>query len=142
MASKARPMSKRQFRIGELATALEVEKYVIRFWEKEFGLRSTRSDGGQRFYTVDDLSTFARIKKLLYTEGFTIAGARQKLQEKEAPKNISPARTDTHQPLKNANSVDKTEYEAASKEIELWKKRFFELKDQLVEIKKQVLETR
>ena len=67
-------MSKRQFRIGELASALDVEKYVIRFWEKEFGLQATRSTGGQRFYTIDDLAMFSRIKKLLYTEGFTIAG--------------------------------------------------------------------
>lgn len=129
MATKARPMSKRQFRIGELADALDVKKYVIRFWEKEFGISSTRSVGGQRFYTIDDLATFKRIKTLLYSEGFTISGARQKLKEK-ALKNIAPARTDS------STKVDELKSEA-----ELWKKRFFELKDQLVEIKKQVLET-
>ena len=133
MAPKARPMSKRQFRIGELATALDVKKYVIRFWEKEFGLSATRSSGGQRFYTTDDLATFARIKKLLYQEGFTIAGARQKLHEKTPTKNISPARADRS---------TAEQHRAAQKEAELWKQRFFDLKKQLEELKAQVLQTR
>ena len=75
-------MSKRQFRIGELARALNVENYVVRFWEKEFALEGTRSVGGQRFYTNDDLKLFQRIKDLLYGQGFTIAGARKQLAQK------------------------------------------------------------
>lgn len=132
MAQKVRPMSKRQFRIGELADALDVKKYVIRFWEKEFGLSATRSVGGQRFYTQDDLATFTLIKKLLYTEGFTIAGARQKLNDKAALKSFEPARTDKP-------AVDPAKVTELQKEADLWKSRFLELKDQLVEIKKQVL---
>ncbi|MDQ5890328.1 MAG: hypothetical protein QG604_202 [Candidatus Dependentiae bacterium] len=83
MSHKGRPMAKRQFRIGELATALSVEKYVIRFWEKEFCFTGYRSEGGQRFYTNDDLSTFMYIKELLYKKGFTIAGARQQLEQRQ-----------------------------------------------------------
>lgn len=78
-------MQKRQFRIGELAKHLAIEKFVIRFWEKEFGLRPTRSGGGQRFYNEDDLQRFTMIKALLYEQGFTIAGARKHLEE--APKS-------------------------------------------------------
>lgn len=77
-------MQKRQFRIGELARRLAVEKFVIRFWEKEFNLLPPRSTGGQRFYTEEDLSTFTQIKSLLYEQGFTISGAQKKLALPEA----------------------------------------------------------
>jgi DNA-binding transcriptional MerR regulator len=79
-------MEKRTFRIGELAKLLDVKRFVIRFWEKEFDLSSTRSEGGQRFYTTTDLNTFKSIKELLYYKGYTIAGARKALfkQTKEA----------------------------------------------------------
>ena len=70
-------MEKRKFRIGELAKHLNVERFVIRFWEKEFTLKTVRSSGGQRFYNHDDLLTFKTIKELLYHRGFTIAGARR-----------------------------------------------------------------
>ncbi len=72
-------MKKKKFRIGELAEKLTLERFVIRFWEKEFGLSSTRSDGGQRFYDENDLTVFSQIKKLLYDEGFTIHGAKKRL---------------------------------------------------------------
>jgi len=95
---RSRPMAKRQFRIGELATALSVEKYVIRFWEKEFQLPATRSVGGQRFYTADDMRTFLQIKDLLYNKGFTISGARQQLSQKPSVQavaftGVAPARS-------------------------------------------------
>jgi len=86
-----RAMGKRQFRIGELATMLNVEKYIIRFWEKEFALDGTRSDGGQRFYTADDIKKFTEIKELLYVKGFTIAGARQQLTH-PTKETVKPAR--------------------------------------------------
>lgn len=72
--------TKKKFRIGDLAHELNIKKFVIRFWEKEFGLPSDRSEGGQRFYTEADLALFRKIKELLYTQGFTIAGARQQLK--------------------------------------------------------------
>ncbi len=72
-------MEKKKFRIGELADKLEVERFVVRFWEKEFNLEFDRSDGGQRFYTEDNLTTFMRIKELLYNQGFTIQGAKKQL---------------------------------------------------------------
>lgn len=75
-------MQKRQFRIGELAKHLGVEKFVVRFWEKEFGLKPTRSEGGQRFYEEHDLEHLQLIKELLYDQGFTISGAKKMLKEK------------------------------------------------------------
>lgn len=85
-------MQKRKFRIGELATHLSVEKFVIRFWEKEFGFKTTRSTGGQRFYEENDLNRFKLIKKLLYEDGFTIAGAKKQLEQDE-PKIIASKKT-------------------------------------------------
>ncbi len=73
-------MQKRQFRIGELAAHLGVERFVVRFWEKEFKLNSDRSLGGQRFYSENDLILFQRIKELLYEKGFTISGAKKQLK--------------------------------------------------------------
>lgn len=75
-------MQKRKFRIGELAKVLNVERFVIRFWEKEFFIKATRSEGGQRFYHEKDLERFKQIKELLYDKGFTIAGARKQLKDK------------------------------------------------------------
>jgi len=74
-------MQKKQFRIGELAKHLEVERFVIRFWEKEFNFNAHRSEGGQRFYQEDDLEKFKKIKILLYEKGFTIAGAKKQLKK-------------------------------------------------------------
>ena len=90
-------MQKRKFRIGELAKQLELEKFVIRFWEKEFDIKSTRSTGGQRFYEEKDVATFELIKDLLYHQGFTIAGAKQQLHKQHgiapAPKIIGSHKT-------------------------------------------------
>ncbi len=88
-------MQKRQFRIGDLAKQLEVEKFVIRFWEKEFKISSTRSEGGQRFYSEDDLVKFQQIKTLLYKEGFTIAGAKKQLGGSSTPTGIVASRKTT-----------------------------------------------
>jgi DNA-binding transcriptional MerR regulator len=80
-------MQKIKFRIGELAQQLNVECFVIRFWEKEFSFKSNRSHGGQRFYGEKDLARFALIKDLLYNQGFTIAGAKKKLFQSSTQKN-------------------------------------------------------
>ena len=73
-------MSKRQYRIGELAKVLNVEKFVIRFWEKELGIKSIRSKGGQRFYEEKDFKKFETIKNLLYNKKYTLAGAKKELE--------------------------------------------------------------
>ena len=79
-------MQKRKFRIGELAQKLELERFVVRFWEKEFNIKTKRSQGSQRFYDENDLRKFELIKRLLYEEGFTIIGAKKKLKEKPSTK--------------------------------------------------------
>src|SRR5438309_11442038 len=69
------------FRIGEVSRLCGLPSYVLRFWETEFPqLKPTKSSTGQRMYRKLDVETVLRIKKLLYEEGFTIAGARQRFQ--------------------------------------------------------------
>jgi DNA-binding transcriptional MerR regulator len=66
------------FRIGDVARLLDVEPYVLRFWETEFPqLKPGKSGTGQRLYRKRDVELALRIKHLLYEKGYTIAGARQ-----------------------------------------------------------------
>jgi len=68
------------FRIGEVARLCRLPAYVLRFWETEFPqLKPGKSSTGQRMYRRSDVENVARIKRLLYQEGFTIPGARQQL---------------------------------------------------------------
>lgn len=89
-------MMKRQYRIGELAKQLKLKKFVLRFWEKELGIKPQRSMGGQRFYQEEDFETFKTIKTLLYERKFTLAGAKKELSLLNAPKKsiIASQKTD------------------------------------------------
>jgi len=80
------------FRIGEIAQLCRLPAYVLRFWETEFPqLKPVKSGTGQRMYRHKDVENVLRIKKLLYEEGFTIAGARQHLRsESKVDKKQSP----------------------------------------------------
>ena len=74
--------SERTYKIGHVAQLLEIEPYVLRFWESEFEqLKPIRTPKGQRLYTEEHISLLRRIKHLLYHQGMTIAGARKKLDE-------------------------------------------------------------
>ncbi|MBP9765037.1 MerR family transcriptional regulator [Candidatus Babeliales bacterium] len=88
-------MSKRQYRIGDLAKALNVEKFVIRFWEKELGIKSHRSKGGQRFYEEKDFKKFETIKNLLYDKKYTLAGAKKEMENIKKDRNVIPTQTHT-----------------------------------------------
>ena len=69
------------FRIGEVAGLVGVEPHVLRYWEREFrSIRPTKSAKGQRVYSRRDVENLMRVRELLYAEGFTIAGAKKKLQ--------------------------------------------------------------
>ncbi|PYQ32222.1 MAG: MerR family transcriptional regulator [Acidobacteria bacterium] len=70
------------YKIGEVCKLADVQPYVLRYWETEFPqLAPNKSGGGQRLYTRREIDTILRIKELLYREGFTIAGAKKKLEE-------------------------------------------------------------
>jgi DNA-binding transcriptional MerR regulator len=69
------------YRIGEAASLVGVETHVLRYWEREFRtIRPAKSSSGQRVYSSRDVEKLKRVRELLYTEGFTIAGARKWLR--------------------------------------------------------------
>jgi DNA-binding transcriptional MerR regulator len=69
------------FRIGDVSELLQLPAYVLRFWETEFPqLKPSKSSTGQRMYRRREVELAARIKTLLYKDGFTIAGAREQLK--------------------------------------------------------------
>ena len=70
------------FKIGEVCELTETQPYVLRYWESEFpALAPAKNNSGQRIYRRRDIETILRIKSLLYEEGFTIAGAKKKLEQ-------------------------------------------------------------
>jgi DNA-binding transcriptional MerR regulator len=72
------------FRIGEASAITGVPPYVLRYWESEFpGLQPRKSGGGQRLYRKRDVVMLLEIKKLLYQERYTVAGAKKRLAERE-----------------------------------------------------------
>lgn len=79
-------MAKKLFyKIGEACKQLDIQPYVLRYWETEFAtLSPSKSRSGQRVYSDDDLRVIRRIKELLYDEGFTIAGAKKRLETEVA----------------------------------------------------------
>src|SRR5579863_245007 len=86
MASAAQTVSqipeKSLFRIGEVSRLTATKAFVLRYWESEFPtLEPVKSPSGHRLYRREDIETVFEIKRLLYEEGFTIAGARKHLED-------------------------------------------------------------
>jgi DNA-binding transcriptional MerR regulator len=76
------PPAERPLKIGEAARAIGVEPYVLRFWETQFPfLRPRHSPSRHRSYDARDIGTLRLIKRLLHSEGFTIAGAKKHIRE-------------------------------------------------------------
>jgi DNA-binding transcriptional MerR regulator len=89
MASAAQPApeipQKSLFRIGEVSRLTATKTFVLRFWESEFlVLQPVKSPSGHRLYRREDIETVFEIKRLLYEEGFTIAGARKHFAEQSS----------------------------------------------------------
>jgi len=81
------------FKIGEVCEITDTQPYVLRYWESEFpALAPAKNSSGQRIYRRRDIETVLRIKQLLYDEGFTIAGAKKRLESE------LQGRVDTPQP--------------------------------------------
>src|SRR5262245_65865645 len=73
------------YRIGEVSRKAGVKAFVLRYWETEFPmLEPEKGPNGRRLYSEDDVQLILKIKRLLYDEGFTIAGARRHLREGDA----------------------------------------------------------
>ena len=86
--------AKRYFTIGEVSELCAVKAHVLRYWEQEFTqLRPVKRRGNRRYYQHHEVLLIRRIRELLYEEGFTISGARQRLEHDDAPTTESPADT-------------------------------------------------
>jgi DNA-binding transcriptional MerR regulator len=80
------------FKIGEVCEITDTQPYVLRYWESEFpALAPAKNSSGQRIYRRRDIETVLRIKQLLYEEGFTIAGAKKRLETEMAGRADTPA---------------------------------------------------
>ena len=78
--------AKRYFTIGEVAELCGVKPHVLRYWEQEFTqLRPMKRRGNRRYYQHHEVLMIRRIRDLLYDQGFTISGARNRLQELAHP---------------------------------------------------------
>lgn len=92
---------KQYFKIGEVSEILNVEPYVLRYWESEFKiLKPTRTRARQRLYHKKDLELLMEIKHLLYDEKFTIAGAKKRLQEMKKQEAAAKKARRTSRPAK------------------------------------------
>ena len=92
--------AKNLFRIGEVSRLTSTKPFVLRFWETEFPmLQPVKSPKGHRLYRRQDIETVFVIKRLLYDEGFTIAGARRHLRDQAAePNGSNGIRRETRRP--------------------------------------------
>jgi DNA-binding transcriptional MerR regulator len=76
------------YRIGEVSRITGLKPHVLRYWESEFKVIRPHKEGSlQRLYRRKDLDLILKIKKLLYEEGFTIAGAKKKIRDLERLEN-------------------------------------------------------
>ncbi|RQT34186.1 MerR family transcriptional regulator [Burkholderia cepacia] len=105
--------AKRYFTIGEVSELCGVKPHVLRYWEQEFTqLRPVKRRGNRRYYQHHEVLLIRRIRELLYEQGFTINGARNRLDspggERAAPAPVEPEAqaADAHTPGKPGATVD------------------------------------
>src|SRR5260370_188541 len=100
---------KKLYRIGEVSRLADLKPFVLRYWETEFPmLQPVKSSSGHRLYRQDDVDMVFRINRLLYDEGFTIAGARRFLREREGNFEAPPLRhthTSDSPPLSSSRNM-------------------------------------
>jgi DNA-binding transcriptional MerR regulator len=79
------------YRIGEVSRITGLKPHILRYWESEFKVIRPHKEGSlQRLYRRKDLDLILKIKKLLYEDGFTIAGAKRKIRDVERLENKQP----------------------------------------------------
>jgi len=123
------------YKIGEVCSLTDTQPYVLRFWESEFPQLAPRKNRtGQRLYRHRDVEMVLEIKKLLYDEGFTIAGAKKRLEAELTGRTPTPqteaARSETPVPV--SVSASPTPNSAAGDDRE--RSVLLEVREQLREI--------
>src|SRR6201989_3562142 len=106
--------AKRYFTIGEVSELCGVKPHVLRYWEQEFTqLRPMKRRGNRRYYQHHEVLMIRRIRDLLYDQGFTISGARNKLQEMVQSERDRRRTGDVPLQGMEAIEIDQEEFEAA-----------------------------
>lgn len=101
---------KRYFAIGEVSDLCAVKPHVLRYWEQEFPqLKPIKRRGNRRYYQIDDVLMVRHIRSLLYEQGFTIGGARQRLKDQPKAERLKAL-----QPAANQPALDKAPAAPAS----------------------------
>ncbi|VTU24800.1 MerR family transcriptional regulator [Variovorax sp. PBL-E5] len=133
---------KRYFTIGEVGELCGVKPHVLRYWEQEFTqLRPMKRRGNRRYYQHHEVLMIRRIRDLLYDQGFTISGARNKLQE------LVQAERDRRKagevPLEGMEAVeiDREEFDAAVQDASQAESRTVDL-SQLLHLRRELKEIR
>jgi DNA-binding transcriptional MerR regulator len=111
-------MSKFYYTIGEVSNLLELKPYVIRYWETEFPqLRPRKEHGRNRQFTEEHIELLKKIKDMLYSQKFTIDGARQKLKnDRKAPEQLE-LDLFSAPPTVEVHTLDKSEKARLLKEL-------------------------
>jgi DNA-binding transcriptional MerR regulator len=97
---------KRYFTIGEVSDLCAVKPHVLRYWEQEFPqLKPVKRRGNRRYYQRQDVLIIRQIRSLLYDDGFTIGGARQKLTGEDAKTDLSQSQQIIKQMRKELDEI-------------------------------------
>ena len=89
---------KRYFTIGEVSELCAVKPHVLRYWEQEFPqLKPVKRRGNRRYYQRQDVLMIRQIRSLLYEQGFTIGGARQRMSGEDAREDVTQSQQIVHQ---------------------------------------------
>lgn len=90
--SETEPSAEARYKVAEVCRLADVQPYVLKYWESEFPvLSSAKGASGPRLYSGRELEIIERIKKLLYDEGYTIAGAKKRLEAELKAQAAAPA---------------------------------------------------
>jgi DNA-binding transcriptional MerR regulator len=135
--------AKRYFTIGEVSELCGVKPHVLRYWEQEFTqLRPMKRRGNRRYYQHHEVLMIRRIRDLLYDQGFTISGARNKLQEivqverdKRRAGEVMLEGVEVIEvedsPIEPFEEASAEEREQMSQKLQLLKRELFEIRDLL-----------
>jgi DNA-binding transcriptional MerR regulator len=136
--------AKRYFTIGEVGDLCGVKPHVLRYWEQEFTqLRPMKRRGNRRYYQHHEVLMIRRIRDLLYEQGFTISGARNKMQEilqsEREKKNIGDLKLDGVEVIEIndselndfRDSLPDRSFDSVSEHLLFVRRELFEIRDLL-----------